>query len=190
MVELPPTREAAGGGATALFARLRRHAIRALAAGPFYRRSLIGRAPEDLRHRIGEHWPGEPKRGAAILAGDIELAGELVRNPSPAWFPPAAGPEWLAAWHGFSWLADLASAGEEAREAARALITAARRSGHGTRSAGATCRLWVYAWIVHPTSSPAATPTSRYGARCWRAGASCGISAYAAGKARRDAAAR
>jgi hypothetical protein len=34
MVELPPTREAAGGGATALFARLRRHAIRALAAGP------------------------------------------------------------------------------------------------------------------------------------------------------------
>ena len=45
-----------------------------------------------------------------------------MRNPSPAWFPSGAGPEWLAAWHGFGWLADLVSAGEAAREAARALI--------------------------------------------------------------------
>jgi uncharacterized heparinase superfamily protein len=152
MVELPPTREAAGGDATALFARLRRHAIRALAAGSFYRHSLIGRAPEDLRRRIGERWPGEPKRGAAILAGDIEFAGELVRNPAPAWFPPAAGPEWLAAWHGFGWLADLASAGDEAREAARALIHSwLDESGAwhpiGWRSEVLATR--VYAWIVH-----------------------------------------
>src|SRR5258706_10377008 len=152
MVELPPTREAAGGDATALFARLRRHAIRALAAGSFYRHSLIGRAPEDLRRRIGERWPGEPKRGAAILAGDIEFAGELVRTPAPAWFPPAAGPEWLAAWHGFGWLADLASAGDEAREAARALIHSwLDESGAwhpiGWRSDVLATR--VYAWIVH-----------------------------------------
>ena len=54
--------------------------------------------------------------------GEIEFAGELVRNPAPAWFPSSAGPEWLASWHGFGWLADLVSAGDEAREAARALI--------------------------------------------------------------------
>src|SRR3981081_4856118 len=114
MVELPPTRGAAGGDATALCARLRRHAIRALAAGSFYRHSLVGRAPEDLRRRIGERWPGEPKRGAAILAGDIEFAGELVRNPAPAWFPPAAGPEWLPAPHGVGWTAAAANHPEAA----------------------------------------------------------------------------
>src|SRR2546423_605685 len=122
MVELPRTREAAGGEANALLARLRRGALRALAARPLYRHSLVGRVPEDLRRRMGERWPGDTKRGAAILAGEIEFAGELVRNPAPAWFPSSAGPEWLASWHGFGWLADLVSAGDEAREAARALI--------------------------------------------------------------------
>src|SRR5208337_2779270 len=41
---------------------------------------------------------------------------------SPRWFPPSAGPEWLAAWHGFGWLADLAAAGGTARETARELV--------------------------------------------------------------------
>src|SRR5205823_219535 len=59
MVELPRTRGAVGGEAPALLARLRRGALRALAAGTLYRHSLIGRAPEDLRRRIGERWPGE-----------------------------------------------------------------------------------------------------------------------------------
>jgi uncharacterized heparinase superfamily protein len=123
MVELQATGEAAGGGkAMPLLARLQRGALRAFAARLLHRYRLIGRVPEDLRRRIGERWPGDPKRGAAILAGDIEFAGELVRNPSPAWLPPSASPEWLAAWHGFVWLADLASAGDEAREAARAVI--------------------------------------------------------------------
>src|SRR5437763_8654968 len=121
MVELPRRRETAGGAATALLGRLRRSALRALATAPLGGATL-SRPPENLRGPVGEHWPGDPKRGAAILAGDIEFAGELVRNPSPAWFPSGAGPEWLAAWHGFGWLADLVSAGEAAREAARALI--------------------------------------------------------------------
>jgi len=152
MVELPRTREAAGGEANALLARLRRGALRALAARPLYRHSLVGRVPEDLRRRIGERWPGDTKRGAAILAGEIEFAGELVRNPAPAWFPPSAGPEWLAIWHGFGWLADLVSAGDEAREAARALILSwlgesAAWHPIGWRSDVLATR--VFAWIVH-----------------------------------------
>src|SRR4029077_12528753 len=116
-----PTPPPAADG-PAVLTRLRREAWRALAAGRFYRHTLIARAPADLRLRLGERWPGDGKRGAAILAGEIEFAGELVRNPSPVWFPSGAGPGWLAAWHGFGWLADPIGAGAEAREAARALI--------------------------------------------------------------------
>ncbi len=122
MVDLPRRRETAGPIATAFLDRLRQGALRVLTTAPLPRTSLNGRVPDSPRGPIGENWPGDPKRGAAILAGDIEFCGELVRNPSPAWFPSGAGPEWLAAWHGFGWLADLVSAGEAAREAARALI--------------------------------------------------------------------
>jgi len=105
-----------------LFTRLRRDALHAFAAGPLYRHTLIGPVPNDLRCRLGEHWPGDAKRGAAIFGGDIELLGETVRNPAPVWFPRSASPEWVAEWHGFAWIADLISVGPEAREAARALI--------------------------------------------------------------------
>src|SRR2546423_12018421 len=122
MVDLPRRRETAGPVATAFLNRLRQGALRVLTTAHLPRTSLNGRVPDSPRGPIGENWPGDPKRGAAILAGDIEFVGELVRNPSPAWFPSGAGPEWLAAWHGFGWLADLVSAGEAAREAAPALI--------------------------------------------------------------------
>jgi hypothetical protein len=72
--------------------RLRRDALRALAAGPFYRHTLIGPVPTDLRLKLNERWPGDAKRGGAVLAGEIEFSGELVRNPVPVWFPPRAGP--------------------------------------------------------------------------------------------------
>jgi len=105
-----------------LLTRLRRDALQMLAAGPFYRHTLIGPVPDELKLKIGQLWPGDAKRGAAIAGGEIELAGETVRNSSPRWFPPSAGPEWLAAWHGFGWLADLAAAGGTARETARELV--------------------------------------------------------------------
>src|SRR5258707_5625950 len=108
--------------APGLLTRLRRDALQALAAGPLYRHTLIGRVPTDLRLRVGQRWPGDAKRGAAIAAGEIELAGELVRNPSPRWYPPSAGPEWLASWHAFGWISDLAAAGGPARDAARDLV--------------------------------------------------------------------
>jgi uncharacterized heparinase superfamily protein len=103
-------------------ARLRHDAWRAFVAGRFYRHTLIGPVPADLRVKLGERWPGDERRGEAILAGDIEFAGETVRNPHPAWHPPRAGAGWLAEWHGFAWLADLVAVGATARDPARALV--------------------------------------------------------------------
>jgi uncharacterized heparinase superfamily protein len=105
-----------------LLTRLRRDALKALAVGPFYRHTLVGRVPSDLKIRIGQRWPGDPARGAAIAGGEIELAGEFVRHPSPRWSPPSAGSKWLAAWHGFDWIADLTTAGGAARDAAGDLV--------------------------------------------------------------------
>jgi len=155
-----PTRgggPAAGGGALGgeapdLLTRLRRDALRALAAGRFYRHTLIGPAPGDLRLRLNERWPGDAKRGAAILAGEVEFAGELLRNPQPVWAPPSGGPGWLAAWHGFGWLADLLSAGAAARDPARALIQSWLADNPawdpiGWRSDVVATR--IFTWIVH-----------------------------------------
>src|ERR1700746_1047805 len=113
----PTTSDAPG-----VLMRLRRDALQALAAGPLYRHTLLGRVPTDLKFRIGQRWRGDAKRGSAIASGEIDLAGELVRNPSPRWFPPSAGPGWLAAWHGFAWISDLAAAGGVTRDAARDLV--------------------------------------------------------------------
>src|SRR4051812_43515654 len=76
----------------------------ALLSTPLYRHTLIGRTPQDLRLRLSERWSGDTARGNAILAGDIEFAGEKVRNPRPVWHPPGVGEDWLSTWHGFDWL--------------------------------------------------------------------------------------
>lgn len=113
---------APGAEAPDFLTRMRRDLLRKVAASPIYPHTLIGRVPGDTRVRIGERWPGDAQRGQAILKGDIELGGELVRNPAPVWFPQGAGPEWIAAWHGFTWLADLMAVGASARDAAQALV--------------------------------------------------------------------
>jgi uncharacterized heparinase superfamily protein len=135
-----------------LLSRLRRDVLQALAAGPFYRHTLIGRVPADLRLRVSQRWPGDGKRGAAIAAGEIELAGEVVRNPSPRWSPPSVGPKWLAAWQSFGWIADLAATGGTARDAARELVQSwiAENANWNTlawRSDVLATR--VFAWLVH-----------------------------------------
>ena len=117
-----PTRPRPAGESVGLLTRLRRDALQALAAGPLYHHPLIGRVPADLRVRIGQRWPGDATRGAAIAGGEIELAGELVRQPSPRWCPSSAGPQWLAVWHGFGWIADVTTAGGQARDAAGDLV--------------------------------------------------------------------
>jgi uncharacterized heparinase superfamily protein len=142
----------AGVDAPGLLTRLRRDALQSLAAGPFYRHTLVGRAPSDLRFRIVQRWPGDARRGAAIIGGEIELAGELIRTPTPRWCPPSAGSEWLAAWHGFGWVSDVAAAGGVAREALRDLVQSWISENPGWnslawRSDVLATRL--FAWIVH-----------------------------------------
>src|SRR5580658_10239783 len=135
-----------------LTTRLRRDALRSFAASPFYRHTLIGRVPADLRLRVGERWPGDAKRGAAILSGEITLAGQLVRNPVPVWFPPEAGTNWLASWHDFSWVADLLSVGGGAKDAVRALVQSwltDNTAWHPIAWRADVLATRVYTWLVH-----------------------------------------
>jgi uncharacterized heparinase superfamily protein len=138
--------------APGLLTRLRRNALQAAAAGPFYRHTLVGRVPADLRFRITQRWPGDARRGAAIVGGEIELAGEVVRGPSPRWAPPAVGPEWLTAWHGFEWAADVAAAGAAAREALRDLVQSWIADNPGWKSFAWQPNVLatrLFAWVVH-----------------------------------------
>src|SRR5262249_30432060 len=135
-----------------LLTRLRRDALQALAAGPFYRHTLFGRVPDDLKLRIGQSWPGGAKRGAAIAGGDVGRARGFVRNPSPRWFPPSCGSEWLAAWHAFGWISDLTAGGGVARDTARQLVQSwiAENAGCNTvawRADVLATRL--FAWLLH-----------------------------------------
>ena len=131
-----------GSYAPGLVIRLRRDFLQA----------LIGRAPSDLRFRIAQSWPGDGRRGAAIIGGEIELAGELARAPSPRWLPPSAGPKWVAAWHSFEWITDVVAAGGVARKALRDLVQSwiAEDFGRKTlawRSDVLATR--IFAWIVY-----------------------------------------
>ncbi|HZK89528.1 MAG TPA: heparinase II/III family protein [Stellaceae bacterium] len=135
-----------------LLTRLRRDALRAFAAGPFYRHTLIGRVPADLRVRVGERWPGDAQRGTTILSGEIMLAGQGVRNPMPVWFPPEAGTAWLAAWHDFSWIADLLSVGGGAKDAVRALVQSWLTDNTGWHPIAWRADVLatrIYSWIVY-----------------------------------------
>ena len=149
----PPTRAATSGAAAPdLPTRLQRNAWRLLAAGPFYRHTLIGPAPSDLRLKLSERWPGDAKRGEAILAGQIEFSGEMLRNPMPVWFPAGAGAGWLAAWHGFGWLTDLINVGAGARDPARALVQswlAENLAWHPIAWRSDVLATRIFAWIVH-----------------------------------------
>jgi uncharacterized heparinase superfamily protein len=135
-----------------LMTRLGRDLLRGFAASPFYRHTLIGRVPADLRLRVGERWPGDAKRGTTILSGEIMLAGQLVRNPMPVWFPPEAGVNWLATWHDFSWVADLLSVGGGARDAVRALVQSWLTDNTGWHPVAWRADVLatrIYTWIVH-----------------------------------------
>jgi uncharacterized heparinase superfamily protein len=146
-----PARRHLAGNPPGLLTRLRRDALQALAAGPLYRHTLIGRIPGDLRVRIGLRWPGDAKRGTAIARGEIELGGELIRNPSPRWLPPSAGPEWIAAWNSFGWIADLTEAGGPARDAVGDLVRSWLRDNsawHGVAWRSDVLATRVFAWLA------------------------------------------
>jgi uncharacterized heparinase superfamily protein len=135
-----------------MLSRLRQRIVRAIAGTRLYRHTLVGRIPSDLEINVGQRWPGEPKRGEALLAGEIELAGEIVRSPSPLWSPPGVGADWLDRWHGFGWLTDLLATGAAGRQRARELIDswlADNPASHrlGWRSDVLASR--IFAWIAH-----------------------------------------
>jgi uncharacterized heparinase superfamily protein len=68
-------------------------------------------------------WPGDATRGAALLKGELVVAGTARPLREGAWDPPGAAQGWLAAAHGFAWLRDLRTLGSDAaRLRARALV--------------------------------------------------------------------
>lgn len=131
-----------------LLARLRRN-WRWL---PTFRARVSNPEPVRLDLKIGQPWPGDPKRGAAIAAGEVELAGVLISNPVPFWFPPGAAEEWVASWHGFAWLTDLLAAGAAAREAGRNFVQSWLTEQIDSRSVAWRADVLgtrVFAWIAH-----------------------------------------
>jgi uncharacterized heparinase superfamily protein len=105
--------------------RLRRQLMGLLSRNTLYRLTLHGGAPRELAVALPIRWPGDAKRGAALVAGEFHLAGESLRLESPFAAPAAAADDWLAEYHRFAWLADLAAlGGAEARAAGRAAIGA------------------------------------------------------------------
>lgn len=72
---------------------------------------------------VRDPWPGDPNRGAALLKGELTLAGS-TSTVQQAGFAVAAGSAALRAHaHGFTWLRDLRALGTDAaRLRARALV--------------------------------------------------------------------
>ena len=104
---------------------MRRRAMAWLGRTRLYRLTLLGAAPKGLALALPLRWPGDAARGAQLLAGEFTLAGETVRQPAPLGDPVGPGADWLAEFHGFGWLADLAASGSAAsREAGRTTIAA------------------------------------------------------------------
>jgi uncharacterized heparinase superfamily protein len=115
-------RERRNGDNPAFLTRWRQDLLRSLAASRFYRPTLIGRVPAGIGVRIAQPWPGDPKRGIALTAGDIRPAGILVPSAVFGRFPPAGSEQQDAAWHGFEWISDIVAAGPAARDSARGLV--------------------------------------------------------------------
>src|SRR6266851_1221070 len=103
--------------------RLRRRAMALLCRTRLYRYTLAGRTPREFVKTLAIRWPGDARRGVELLAGNFHFAGETVRLAAPYAPPSEASADWLAEFHGFAWLADLATLGSaEAREVARLAI--------------------------------------------------------------------
>jgi uncharacterized heparinase superfamily protein len=104
---------------------VRRRAMALLCGMRLYRFSLAGSAPREFDKNLAIRWPGDAKRGAALLTGDFHLAGETLRLSPPYAAPTQASADFLAEFHGFTWLADLATMGSaEARGTGRSAIAA------------------------------------------------------------------
>jgi uncharacterized heparinase superfamily protein len=102
---------------------VRRHAMALLCRMRLYRLTLAGATPREFAKNLAIRWPGDAKRGAALLGGEFHLAGETLRLAAPYAAPSHASADFLTEFHGFTWLADLAALGSvAARELGRATI--------------------------------------------------------------------
>lgn len=92
-------------------------------SGPFYVRALVRRRTRQLAFAPQDAWPGDARRGAAIVGGVFAFAGETVEAAGQPWRLGGRSDAWLAGLHGFDWLRDLrADGGEPARARARELV--------------------------------------------------------------------
>src|SRR5581483_10176201 len=73
--------------------RLRYRLWAAYCRTPAHRLRLWGRAPKVLALSLDERWPGDPRRGEAIIEGSYRLAGETVASADPPWDPGLGGLE-------------------------------------------------------------------------------------------------
>ncbi|MGH7073031.1 MAG: hypothetical protein ACREFD_02370, partial [Stellaceae bacterium] len=76
-----------------------------------YHLSLWARPPAALAVSWPRAWPGDGARGAAMIAGEFRVAGEVLRHPAPPWDgSEPLRPEFAAELHRFAWLADVLAA--------------------------------------------------------------------------------
>ena len=99
-------------------------AVRHLLYGsPLYGLLLKGRVPDKLRGAPPDPWPGDPAIGAAILKGQLTVAGQSISLAGGPWTRLPESSEAAAALHAFAWLADLRTLGSKAAgKRARKLI--------------------------------------------------------------------
>ncbi|WP_120498174.1 heparinase II/III family protein [Kiloniella sp. EL199] len=120
---------------------------------PFHDWLLSRKAIPNLAFTPTDPWLGDANKGRAILAGQIELAGQIINNPAPLWNPVGAEPDWVKEFHSFNWLRSLrAAAGDQARRTAREMLNLwikdNNRWHHLTWEPSITgCRL--YNWLGH-----------------------------------------
>jgi len=170
-----------GGETQDFLTGLRRDTLRRWASSALYRYTLIGRTPTDLLVRIGERWPGEAKRGEALLRRQYRVARRTGPQPGSGLVPAhrrrgmAGG---LARVH-------LAPGSDErranARDAARALVQSWLRENarwHPVAWRADVLATRLFAWIVHLDEIAAGRPIAGCVGRCWRAlPRNCAISA-------------
>jgi uncharacterized heparinase superfamily protein len=140
------------GDGPSIVTRMRPYIRHWLATNALHGRTWFSRVPVGIEVQIGQPWPGDPRRGAAIARGEIEFAGNVVHSPTPRWFPTAAGEEWLACWHGFDWISDLVAAGAATRGAARELVQSWLVEDIGSRSVAwrpDVLATRLFAWLAH-----------------------------------------
>src|SRR5690348_10216492 len=72
---------------------------------PFYRLTLMGRAPKQLAVIPTDPWPGDIKSGRLLLDGKF-LIGEQIILINDLWMPQKACVDVLGDLHRFTWLRD------------------------------------------------------------------------------------